>query len=116
MNNALIKGVSVEVLRPTTTSKVDSMGQPIAGEPEHEAVDNVLFDPTGTSDVSGDLRMQNIEVDADFHFPKSYTKTLRGCSISYGGHTYRVIGEVRRYIGVNVPGNWNGVVSCREVS
>lgn len=112
----LISGETVIVARPEMSTDVDEMGEPIAGEPTREAVGNVLFDPTASSDVSGNLRLASIEVDADFHFPKTYTESLRGCSIEHGGRTYQVIGDIRRYTEANVPGQWNGVVSCKEVS
>ena len=112
----LIEGVTVEVLRPSETIDTDSMGDPVKGSPTSEYIDGVLFDPTASSDLSGTLRMNSIEVDADFLIPKSYTKSLRGCSIAYDGHTYLVISDARRYTGTNVPGNRNGVVSTKEVS
>lgn len=112
----VIEGVTVEILRPTVTADVDSMGDPVAGSPAPESVSGVLFDPTASSGLSGSLRLNNIEVDADFHLPKVYTSSLRGCSITYGGHTYLVIGDVRRYTSSNVPGAWNGVVATKEVS
>ena len=112
----LINGITVTVSRPGTQTGTDDMGEPIIGQPTSEAVDNVLFDPTAASNLSDALRLKNIEVDADFHFPKSYTANLRGCSIAYGGHTYSVIGDIRRYIEADTPGLWNGIVSAKEVS
>lgn len=112
---SLIEGVTVTVVRPVPTGGVDSMGEPVEGTPEREAVGGVLFDPTAASDASGALRMAGAVVDADFHFPKSYTESLRGCSIEHAGHLYRVQGDARRYPPGSVPGPWNAVVSCREV-
>lgn len=112
----LISGVSVIVQRPVTQTGTDDMSEPIIGQPISEPVDNVLFDPTAASNLSDALRLKNIEVDADFHFPKSYTGSLRGCSIAYGGHSYSVIGDIRRYIEADTPGMWNGIVSAKEVS
>lgn len=112
----LISGVTVTVSRPGTQTGTDDMGEPVYGPATTEAVGNVLFDPTAASNLSDALRLKNIEVDADFHFPKSYVESLRGCSIAYGGHTYSVIGDIRRYIEADVPGPWNGVVAAKEVS
>jgi len=112
----LINGITVTVSHPGTQTSTDDMGEPVYGPPVDEAVDNVLFDPTAASNLSDALRLKNIEVDADFHFPKSYAESLRGCSIAYGGHTYSVIGDIRRYIEADTPGVWNGIASAKEVS
>ena len=90
----LINGVTVAVKRPIVGEATDEMGE----------------------DVSGALFLKNIEVDAEFHFPKTYQKQLRGCLIAYGGREYSVIGDIRRYIPENTPTRWNGAVSAREVS
>ena len=113
---SLINGVTVTVKRPTVGEATDEMGEPIGSGYEVEEVSDVLFDPTATEDVSGALFLKNIEVDAEFHFPKTYQKQLRGCLIAYGGHEYRVIGDIRRCIPENTPTRWNGAVSAREVS
>ena len=113
---SLINGVTVTVKRPIVSETLDEMGEPIGSGYEVEEVSDVLFSPTATEDVSGALFLKNIEVDAEFHFPKTYQKQLRGCLIAYGGREYSVIGDIRRYIPENTPTRWNGAVSAREVS
>lgn len=113
---SLINGVTVTVKRPIVSETLDEMGEPIGNGYEVEEVSDVLFSPTVTEDVSGALFLKNIEVDAEFHFPKTYAKQLRGCLIAYGGREYSVIGDIMRYIPENTPTRWNGAVSAREVS
>lgn len=106
---------SIVVLRPTVTGAVDDMGEPVYGEPEREDVGGVLFDPGATSNTAQSMNMRGVQVDAEFHIPKTYTGSLRGCSIKYAGHTYNVIGDPRPYMDENVPGPWNRPVQAREV-
>jgi hypothetical protein len=103
------------VLRPVASSTVDDMGEPVAAEPSRETVDGVLFDPGSTSGTAQEMNMRGVVVDAEFHFPKTYTASLRGCSIAYGGHTYRVVGDPRPYMDANTPGPWNRPVQAQEV-
>lgn len=110
-----INTVSATVLRPAVSAEVDGMGDPIPAEPTKEPVDGLLFDPGSTSDVAQAMNMRGVEVDAEFHFPKSYTASLRGCSIAYADHTYKVIGNPQPYMDANTPGPWNRPVQVREV-
>lgn len=111
----MISGVAVTVSTPAYSAGVDDMGDAIAGTPTQAQVENVLFDPTATSDLTDSLRASGERIDVAFHFPKTFTGSLRGCSIIYGGHSYEVVGDIRRYTESNVPGPWNGVVACKEV-
>lgn len=47
-----------------------------------------------------------------FHFPKTYTASLRDCQIRYGGREYPVIGDPQPYLDANCPGEWNRAVEC----
>ena len=79
----LIKGVAVEVLRPSAPA-VDAHGNEVAGEPTVETVHNVLPQPGGTADLAAS-RPDGVTVAMTFHFPKTYAQPLRGCSVRYGG-------------------------------
>lgn len=107
---------SVTVSRPVESADVDDMGEPVEAAPETEEVGGVLFDPGSTSDVAQAMNLRGVEVDVEFHFPKTYAASLRGCSIAYAGHSYEVIGDPRPYMDANVPGPWNRPVQCKEVS
>ena len=47
-----------------------------------------------------------------FHFPKAYARSLKGCSVRYGGRTYAVVGDPQPYLDANCPGEWNRAVGC----
>lgn len=113
--DSLFATCAVTVSRPVESAEVDEMGEPIAAEPEKEQVDGVLFDPGSTSNVAQQMNMRGVIVSAEFHFPKTYTESLRGCSIAYAGHTYKVIGDPQPYMDANVPGPWNRPVQVQEV-
>lgn len=82
------------VLRPVDGGQVDPFGTPIQTT-EAEQVAGVLPKPGATADLDPD-RPDGTRVDMTFHFPWGYAKPLRGCSIQYGGATYRVIGDPQR--------------------
>lgn len=104
----MIRGVEVTVLRPPAES-ADRFGNIAYGEPEAEAVGNVLVAPGASADLEAS-RPEGVTVAYTLHFPKTYAETLEGCSIAlpapYSG-TYRVIGDPRPYMDVNTPGAWD---------
>ena len=106
----LISGCEVEVIRPGTPT-ADAHGNEVAGQPTREQVGNVLPQPGGTSDLEAS-RPDGVAVSMTFHFPKAYTASLRGCSVSYGGREYPVIGDPQPYLDENTPGDWNRSVEC----
>jgi hypothetical protein len=110
---AYLPTVAVVVVRPVESQAVDSMGEPIAGEPQRETVTGALFEPSGTSALTAALAMDGVRVDAVFAFPDSYTASLRGCSIEHGGHVYEVIGDPQPVTESPLP--WNRDVETREV-
>ncbi len=105
LNNAsLFQGVTVEVLRPVEGA-IDEMGEPTI-EWERETVENVLCAPSTTEDLEA-TRPDGVKVSVTFHFPKTYTKSLRGCMVVYNQNKYRVIGNPIPYMAQNTPGQWN---------
>ena len=106
----LIKGVPVEVLRPSAPA-VDAHGNEVAGEPTVETVQNVVPQPGGTADLAAS-RPDGVTVAMTFHFPKTYAEPLRGCSVRYGGREYAVVGDPQPYLDGNCPGDWNRAVEC----
>lgn len=106
----LISGCAVEVLR-RSTGAVDAHGNEVPGEWVSEPVANVLPQPGATSDLEAS-RPNGVTVSMTFHFPKTYTASLRGCMIMYGGREYTVIGDPQPYLDENCPGEWNRPVEC----
>ena len=104
----MIHGVKVQVLRPGTPTK-DRFNNEIPGEPTCEAVHNVLVSPGSTDELDAS-RPNGVQVAFTLHFPKTYTKSLEGCSVTlpkpWGG-TYRVIGQPHPYIDANTPTAWH---------
>lgn len=106
----LISGVPVEVLRPGGAT-VDAHGNEVAREPTVETVEDVLPQPGATEDLEAS-RPDGVTVAMTFHFPKAYTRSLKGCSVRYGGRTYAVVGDPQPYLDANCPGEWNRAVGC----
>lgn len=104
----MIRGVTVEVLRPTA-GIVDRFNNPVSGVPEAEQVDNVLVSPGATADLEAS-RPEGVTVAYTLHFPKGYLDSLEGCSVTLPAPwtgTYRVIGDPRQYIDVDTPTSWH---------
>lgn len=106
----LISGCEVEVLRPGAPS-TDAHGNEVCGEPTSEVVANVLPQPGSTEDLEAS-RPEGVTIAMTFHFPKSYAKPLKGCSVRYAGREYSVIGDPQPYVEPNCPGDWNRPVEC----
>ena len=104
----MIRGVTVTVLRPTVNG-TDRLGNPSHGEPEREAVGNVLVGAPSTQGMEA-ARRDGATRALTLHFPRSYSSSLRGCSVElpapWAG-TYRVVGDPRPYMGANTPTPWH---------
>lgn len=87
----LLTSTTVTVLRQVDGGQADPFGAPIETT-ETEQVSGVLAKPGATANLDPE-RPDGTRVDMTFHFPWGYAKSLRGCSIQYGGATYRVIGD-----------------------
>ena len=110
----MIRGVSVTVLRPVAGGR-DRLGNETSGEPIRETVDNVLIAPGGESGTTSDMEAQRTDGDTlslQVHFPKTYTQSLRGCTLELPGrwaefNPYRVEGNPMPYIDANTPTSWH---------
>lgn len=110
----MIRGVTVTVKRPvygTTGGErvLDRFGNPVAGQPTEETVDDVLVSPGSTSDLEAS-RPEGVTVAYTLHFPRSYAYSLEGCSVVLPepwSQTCRVIGNPKPYIDANTPTNWH---------
>lgn len=108
----LLPSVTVRVVR-RVRSGTDAYGGPLWRD-EEEEVPGVLVTPGSTSDLEAS-RPEGSTVTMTFHFPKGYGRALKGCSIEYGGGTYRVVGDPRPYIAEGTPGPWGLVVGTEAV-
>lgn len=119
----MISGVSVTVHTPTTASAsasndanaatqatptVDRFGNVVYTYTD-STVDNVLVSPGATADLDAS-RPEGVTVAYTLHFPKSFSDSLEGCSVTLPAPwtgTYRVIGDPRQYIDANTPTAWH---------
>lgn len=110
----MLTGQTVKVIRSVQTG-TDDMGEPIY-DTTTEEVDNVLFSPSSTDDLSGQ-HPQGDTISVTFHMPKTYTSNLRGCKIGYANETYSVVGDPKPYMVENCPPhcNWNRAVTAEVV-
>ena len=104
----MISGATVTVVRPGAPTR-DRFGNNVPGEPEREAVEDVLVSPGATADMEAS-RPEGVTVAYTLHFPKAYAQPLEGCMVElpepWAG-TYRVIGAPSPYIGANTPTRWH---------
>ena len=110
----MIRGVDVTVSHPTVAvvdraRQLDRFGNYVPGTPTTETVHGVLVSPGATSDMEA-ARPEGVTVAYTLHFPKSYTGSLEGCTVTlpapWAGD-YRVIGDPREYIDANTPTPWH---------
>lgn len=109
----LFGGMTVTVLRREPDG-MDAHGNHTHGEWHREEVAGVLPEPVSTADLGAE-RPEGERVDMRFHFPKGYGKSLEGCSVSYAGRTYRVVGDPQPYVEELTPGPWNLTVEAEAV-
>lgn len=109
---SLFRTTSVTVTRPVLVG-TDRLGSPVT-EPEAEEVGGVLPQPGSTSDLDAS-RPEGARANMTFHFPKGYGHPLKGCSVSYGGREYRVIGDPQPYNEPDTPGPFSLTVETERV-
>lgn len=100
---SLISTEAVAVIRPTV--ELDDLGEPTLGEPTREEVRCVVC-PGATSDMDA-TRPEGVTVAYTLHFPKTYSGSLRGCSVEVRGTRYDVVGDPQRTTDAATPGPWN---------
>ena len=62
--------------------------------------------PGATSDMDA-TRPEGVAVAYTLHFPKTYSGSLRGCSVEVRGETYDVVGDPQRTTEAATPGPFN---------
>lgn len=94
----------VTVIRRTVER--DELNDEVAVTVEREDVTNVLVTPGTTTDLDAS-RPEGVTVALTLHFPKTYTKALKGCLVEVRGATYAIVGDPQPYTPENTPGEWN---------
>lgn len=101
-----MQGETIEVLSRTPAG-VDEGNNTIWQETS-ETVHNVLVAPYSTTDKDGSTRIDGVEVVFELHFPKTYTKSLRGARVRIRNlQPFTVVGDPQPYTDANTPGRWN---------
>lgn len=108
------KGITVEVRTPQT-GELDEMGEPITDSYTSVFVSGVLWSPGTTTDSTSGKKINTVDIQPAFYFPKTFTDDLRGTSIVYNEKLYRVIGSPQAYMNNLTPGDWNRVAYVKEV-
>lgn len=99
----VFKTERVTVLVPNVAR--DALGEPTLGEPTAIEAD-VLVCPGATSDLPED-RPSGVEAAYTLHFPKTWSRSLRGASVVVRGEEYAVVGDPKPYTADNTPGEFN---------
>lgn len=107
----VILGETVTVSTPAQAGE-DAYGQAVK-EWADEDVRNVLVCQPTSDDVAS--RPEGDEVTLTLHFPKTYTASLRGCTVTLRGERYTVLGDPVALTEANTPGRWNRAVPVRRV-
>lgn len=104
---SLIHGETVTVIR--YVNELDDLGELANSSVEYETVENVVVAPGATKDMEAS-RPSGVTVALTLCFPKTYTQSLRGCSVEVLGEVYSVIGNPVPCTEANTPGDWNYTV------
>lgn len=100
---ALLEGQTVVVELASATA-TDPFGNPVKTFETLE-VENVLAQPVSTDDL-GPERPNGITIDVRFFFPKTFDRDLTGARITWGGHTFNVLGTPLQLPPDLTPGIW----------
>lgn len=80
------------------------------------SVDDVLVAPGARTDVVDSNRPDGVEVAWTLHFPKTFSGSLRGASVSVRGEPKaRVIGDPKPFTLANTPTRWHMPVELERV-
>lgn len=109
----MIFGESV-MLRNRASGSLDEFGNERVEYLPGITVRNVLVAPTSSQDLGAE-RPDGAATIVTFHFPKTYTGSIKGSLIGWGGSWWEVIGDPRPYSKDSTPGVWNRPVQARLV-
>ena len=108
----LMRTVAVTVTRREQTG-IDAFNDPVYKDVD-EDVPGVMPQPGATADLAAE-RPDGVTVDMTFHFPRGYSKSLRGCLVTYGGRRYEVVGDPQPYLLEMTPGPFSTTVEAVRV-
>lgn len=101
-----MKGETVVVVRSVEVGR-DPGNSPIYAE-VRDRVEDVLVAPGPRTDIIESNRPEGTEIQWTLHFPKTFTGSLRGASISVrGGEPLGVVGDPQPYTLENTPTRWH---------
>lgn len=106
----MIKGVDVMVTSRSSTT-TDDMGEPVFTYTT-TTVGNVLWHEANTDEMDESNRMFGVTCDLSLDFPKTYTASLEGCTVTVNGEDYRVLGDPKGFMPENCPTPWNRTVKA----
>jgi hypothetical protein len=109
----MIFGESV-MLMARASGSLDEFGNERAEYRRGISVYNVLVAPASSQDLGAERPDGDVTI-MTFHFPKTYTGSLRGCLIGWRSSWWEVIGDPRPYSTDSTPGVWNRPVQARLV-
>ena len=104
----MIRGITATVLRPNPTGH-DRLNNVTYGEPVREVVENVLVDSPNPQDMEA-ARKDGTTIVLTLRFPKTYSASLRGCSVVLPApysDTFRVVGDPKPMLDANCPTPWH---------
>lgn len=110
----MIRGITATVLRPNPTGR-DRLNNVTYGEPTREVVANVLVDSPNPQDMVS-ARANGVTLALTLRFPKTYSASLRGCSVELPApysDTYHVVGDPKPMLDANCPTPWHMDVNVR---
>ena len=99
-----MRGKPITVKTFEATGK-DPFGSDVFADVE-SVVDNVLYSPGASSDVTESNRPSGAKVAYTLHFPKTFSGSLAGAKLLIEGEWYDVIGDPKPYMIENTPGDW----------
>lgn len=100
---SLLSGEAVAVLTPSVTYDEH---MEVVETWVREEVQNVLVAPGSTADVEDSTRPHGTRAVFTLGFPKTFSKSLRGCRVEVRGSTYSVIGDPQPNSAANCPTAW----------
>lgn len=109
----MIRGVQVTVSAPQDDGQ-DELGNRRLTWGRPMPVGNVLVSPASSQDLAASRPDGDATVMV-FHFPKTYTGSLRGCRIQWNGADYEVMGNPQAYMDHATPTLWDRPVQARLV-
>lgn len=109
-----MRGETITLTRYEPSGEQDPAGMDV-GRPVTEQVDDVLVAPAAQSNATDAGRPDGITVVYDLYFPRTWEyKSLKDAIVTFGGHSYEVVGDPRPLHGGMQPTRWNMTVQVTD--